>query len=175
MVERNADEADGKDYSSGRGLRLLWRYLPLIVGLIAFELTSNSMLGIVVGCLKFGWEDFFTAVWILRADRNRTRGASLRGFPSGLGLRESMCHGIGGCLYGTCFGRMVGRKAQSCSVGPAGCRVSLYDSRGRCLLCADHESRDHFGNPWAGADLGRLGNPSGSEKTRVAAPNPPIL
>jgi hypothetical protein len=46
----------------------------LAVGWIVYELTTQSALGVAVVCLKFGWGDFRTAVWLRRADPSRGRG-----------------------------------------------------------------------------------------------------
>jgi hypothetical protein len=50
--------------------------LPLIflIGLIVFEATSNPGWAAMSLCLKFGWEDFRTAFWLIRTDPHRKRG-----------------------------------------------------------------------------------------------------
>jgi hypothetical protein len=46
----------------------------LMLGLILYELTDQPSLGVVVLCLKLGWEDFRTARWLRRQDPERGRG-----------------------------------------------------------------------------------------------------
>ncbi len=56
-----------------------WRWPFTWLGLLAlcfllYELTHQPALGSVAVCLKFGWEDFSTARWLLRRDPDRGRG-----------------------------------------------------------------------------------------------------
>jgi hypothetical protein len=48
--------------------------LILLIGLIIFEATSNPGWAAMSLCLKFGWEDFRTAFWLIRTDPHRKRG-----------------------------------------------------------------------------------------------------
>ena len=54
----------------------------LMVGLafFVFELTADSALAVVVGCLKFGTPDLKVARWLRRADPNRVRGCACSWF-----------------------------------------------------------------------------------------------
>ena len=52
---------------------LAWGTL-LIVALLAFEVTANPAVGVAVACLKFGWEDWLSALWLRRADPDPQRG-----------------------------------------------------------------------------------------------------
>lgn len=88
-----ADDADDRALPRW-GLGLLWQSLPLILGLAAFELTANSMLGIAVACMKFGWEDFLTAVWLLRFDHQRMRSIACAGFQAALGFVKACVAGL---------------------------------------------------------------------------------
>jgi hypothetical protein len=54
--------------------RLPFTWLGLVaLAWILFELTHNLALGAIAVCLKFGWEDFLTARWLLRNDPERWR------------------------------------------------------------------------------------------------------
>jgi hypothetical protein len=46
----------------------------LLIGLIVFEATSKPGWAAMSLCLKFGWEDFRTAFWLIRTDPYRKRG-----------------------------------------------------------------------------------------------------
>jgi hypothetical protein len=50
----------------------LWPAL-LLIGWLLYELTQRPALAITTICLKFGWEDFRTALWLLRRDTRRGR------------------------------------------------------------------------------------------------------
>jgi hypothetical protein len=58
--------------TAGRG-RFLWPAL-LLVGWLLYELTERPALAVITICLKFGWEDFRTALWLWRRDPRRGRG-----------------------------------------------------------------------------------------------------
>jgi hypothetical protein len=42
--------------------------------LVVYEFTNQPALGAAVLCLKFGWEDFKTAAWLMRVDPVKARG-----------------------------------------------------------------------------------------------------
>jgi hypothetical protein len=46
----------------------------LAVAIIAFELSANASLAVVVGCLKFAEKDVRTALWLRATDPDRRRG-----------------------------------------------------------------------------------------------------
>src|SRR5262245_64316596 len=46
----------------------------LAVGWVLYELTAQPALGVSAICIKFGWEDFRTALWLQRRDPHRLRG-----------------------------------------------------------------------------------------------------
>src|SRR5579883_2341719 len=54
-------------------LHLSWPML-FVAGWLLYELTTKPTLGAVAVCLKFGWEDFRTAIWLRRNDPRRLRG-----------------------------------------------------------------------------------------------------
>ena len=60
--------------SGGIFAHLPW-WLILTVAVIVTELTAHPSVGVTVLCLKFGWSDFRTALWLRRRDPNRRRGA----------------------------------------------------------------------------------------------------
>ena len=45
----------------------------LMLGWLIYELTAQAALGVMALCVKFGWEDFCTAVWLRRKDPIRSR------------------------------------------------------------------------------------------------------
>ncbi|MHB1424967.1 MAG: hypothetical protein ACYC3I_17480, partial [Gemmataceae bacterium] len=46
----------------------------LTLGWLLYELTTQPTLGAVAVCLKFGWEDFRSAIWLRQVDPRRLRG-----------------------------------------------------------------------------------------------------
>lgn len=44
-----------------------------MLGWLIYELTSKAALGVLAFCVKFGWEDLCTAVWLRRKDPIRSR------------------------------------------------------------------------------------------------------
>lgn len=75
-----ADEIVPASDAQRGGRRVFWWGLVLTAAWILYEFTSQPMLGIIVGCLKCGWKDFLTAIWLRRSDPNRARGAACSWF-----------------------------------------------------------------------------------------------
>jgi hypothetical protein len=48
----------------------------LAAGLILYEFTNQPAVGMAALCFKFGWQDFRTARWLRRFDRNSARGSA---------------------------------------------------------------------------------------------------
>ncbi|HTU18483.1 MAG TPA: hypothetical protein VMG10_10520 [Gemmataceae bacterium] len=46
----------------------------LAIGWVLYELTAQPALGSVAVCVKFGWDDFLTAIWLRRRDPHPYRG-----------------------------------------------------------------------------------------------------
>lgn len=59
--------------------RLLWPML-LMFAWLAFELTTNATLSLVLACMKFGWNDWQTAWWLWKSDTQRTRARACTAF-----------------------------------------------------------------------------------------------
>ena len=59
--------------------RLLWP-LFLLLAWLAFELTANATLSLVLACLKFGANDLRTAWWLWRTDPLRSRAHACAAF-----------------------------------------------------------------------------------------------
>ena len=59
--------------SDGLLAQLPW-WLIAMVALVVAELTTHPSIGVVVFCLKFGWNDFQTAFWLRRHDPIPVRG-----------------------------------------------------------------------------------------------------
>jgi hypothetical protein len=55
------------------GNRLAWLFVGLLA-LVVFELTADPALTVVVGCIKFGWDELATARWLWWTDPDRLRG-----------------------------------------------------------------------------------------------------
>jgi hypothetical protein len=66
--------------------RALWRWLPLLVGVVVFEFTADAMLGIALSCLKFGIEEWRTALWLWKTDPDRQRGRACGLFHAAYGF-----------------------------------------------------------------------------------------
>ncbi|QDS97924.1 hypothetical protein HG15A2_11920 [Adhaeretor mobilis] len=49
--------------------------LPMLLALgwLLFELTANATLALFIACLRFGWQDFRTAIWLRRTDPHPRR------------------------------------------------------------------------------------------------------
>jgi hypothetical protein len=67
------DDENRQACPTGRTSRLGTLVFPFL-GFIAFELTLNPLLGVLVACMKPALEDGKTALWILRTDPKRARG-----------------------------------------------------------------------------------------------------
>ena len=52
---------------------LAWTAL-LLIALAVMEFTAHPAVGVMIGCSKFGWDDFRNAVWLRRVDPYRARG-----------------------------------------------------------------------------------------------------
>ena len=93
-MDLEATEPDARSFARERWTRLFWQSLPLVLGLFAFELTANSMLAIALACLKCGWEEFLSAVWLLRWDPKRTRAIACACFYAALGFIKACVTGL---------------------------------------------------------------------------------
>jgi hypothetical protein len=71
MDSLHAEETEHRSWFDR--LHLSWPMLFLI-GWLLYELTTQPTVGAVAVCLKFGWEDFRTAIWLRRVDPRRMRG-----------------------------------------------------------------------------------------------------
>lgn len=67
-IDQRDDEA-----RSGRGLPVAWPAL-LVAAWLLYECTAQPALAALVVCLKFGWTDLRTALWLRRVDPDRCRG-----------------------------------------------------------------------------------------------------
>lgn len=74
VVSEAAMEDESWDESSSDPGPRLGLFVFPILGFLAFELTTNPILGVFVACLKPGLEDGRTAFWLVRTDPNRSRG-----------------------------------------------------------------------------------------------------
>ncbi len=77
-----------------RRLSPLWRWLPLVIAVVAFELTTDPMIAGAVACLKFGWEEILTSIWLLRTDPQRARGRACALFHAAYGFGKMSLGGF---------------------------------------------------------------------------------
>jgi len=67
--------------------RLPFSWVGLVgVSCLIYELTHSPALGVILVCLKFGWDDFLTARWLIRRDPMRSRGWATGGLFFSWGL-----------------------------------------------------------------------------------------
>ena len=85
--DAQSDEVFEIEQSGDSGVlaHLPW-WLILTVAFVVTELTAHPAIGVGVLCLKFGWDDFRTALWLRRRDPNRRRGAVCSWFYLSSGL-----------------------------------------------------------------------------------------
>lgn len=69
----------------GISFHLPW-WLIATAAFVVTELTAHPAIGVIVLCLKFGWNDFLTAWWLRRRDPDRVRGATCSWFYLSSGL-----------------------------------------------------------------------------------------
>src|SRR5947209_18895965 len=83
----NLEHPTADEERPGRGWHgpFTWTGL-LAVGWVLYELTAQPAVGAVAVCLKFGWEDFRTALWLRRRDPDRRRGRACFWLYAGNGL-----------------------------------------------------------------------------------------
>ena len=70
-----AEDHERGEEPSGPGWQapVSWAGL-LVLGWLLYELTAQPAVGAATMCVKFGWEDFRTALWLARRDPQRHRG-----------------------------------------------------------------------------------------------------
>ena len=68
-----SDPAEPGFWSRLFSSRLAWP-LVLVVGFLLFELTADPALGILLGCLKFGWDELRFSRRLRRQDPDPVRG-----------------------------------------------------------------------------------------------------
>lgn len=71
--------------SGGLLLHLPWWLIAAAAFAVA-ELTAHPSIGVIVLCLKFGWNDFLSALWLRRRDPNPVRGKTCSWFYLSSGL-----------------------------------------------------------------------------------------
>src|SRR5437867_4304931 len=58
----------------------------IIIGLVIYEFTTQPILGVIVVCSKFGWNDFLLAYLVKRVDTSRGRAQAVPWFCLAFGL-----------------------------------------------------------------------------------------
>ena len=81
--------------------RAPWRWLPIVVALIVFEVTLNPMLAVALACFRFGDADFATAWWLLRRDPLRQRSYACAGFHVAWGFARILTMAVVAMLLGS--------------------------------------------------------------------------
>ncbi len=94
--------------TSSRDSALL-RWLPLVAGALAFELTASAMLGVAVACVRFGEKDFSTAWWLRRVDPVVSRGRAVAWFLVAMGLGKVAVSGALGVTIAAMTIGLLGR------------------------------------------------------------------
>jgi hypothetical protein len=85
------------------------RWLPLVAGAIAFELTASAMLGVALACFRFGEKDFSTALWLRRVDPVLSRGRAVAWFLLAMGLGKVAVSGVLGVTIAAMTMELLGR------------------------------------------------------------------
>lgn len=70
--------------------------LPVLLALawIVYETTENPAMAAMLMCLKFGWDDFLTSLWLLRKDRDRPRAWACANLYAAAGLWRTAVAGL---------------------------------------------------------------------------------
>jgi hypothetical protein len=92
MAYEDLDQPDAPAAAPGRHW-LSWTALAA-VGLLVYELTTQPALGATMLCLKAGWRDLRTAVWLWRTDPNRGRGGACFWLYAASGLWKTALTGV---------------------------------------------------------------------------------
>jgi hypothetical protein len=64
---------------------VIWSAL-ILGAFLVYEITAKPVLGLVLLCSKFGWDDFLTAYWLRLVDPNHPRGKVFFWFHSAMGM-----------------------------------------------------------------------------------------
>src|SRR5260370_16185116 len=94
---------------------LTWSAL-IIIGILIYEFMTQPILGVIVVCSKFGWNDFLIAYLLRKVDSNQTRGRSVSWFCTAAGLLN--------VVYASMF-LAIGLSLTLGPLGPAGFRAML--------------------------------------------------
>src|SRR5712692_1282496 len=70
-------------------VRLTWSAL-IILGILIYELTTQPILGVIVVCSKFGWNDLLIAYLLRKVDPNQARSRAVSWFCIAAGLGNMM-------------------------------------------------------------------------------------
>jgi hypothetical protein len=84
----------------------------LVIGLLIYELTTQPVLGVIVVCSKFAWNDFLLAFLLRRVDPNRPRGRTVSWFCLAFGLLK--------VVYASVFLAVALFLMLGAPIGPAG-------------------------------------------------------
>ena len=70
--------------------------LPVLLALawIVYETTENPAMAAILMCVKFGWDDFLTAFWLLEKDRDRPRAWACCSLYAAAGLWRTAVAGL---------------------------------------------------------------------------------
>ncbi len=117
--------------SDGLSFHLPWLLIATAAFAVA-ELTAHPSIGVIVLCLKFGWNDFLSALWLRRRDPDRLRGSTCSWFYLSSGLWR-ICLWSFLLLFLT-IGFMVFAEIQQGGQVPANQRADREAETATCLI-----------------------------------------
>ena len=79
----------------------------LVVGWIIYEVTHQPAVAAMAMCMKFGWEDFRTARWLLRTDPSRSRGRTCAWLYIASGLWQAAVIGLAMVLLSVALDQVI--------------------------------------------------------------------
>ncbi len=99
----------------------------LIVAWVVFDLTASDSLTAVIVCSKLGWDDWLTAIWLLRRAPQRVRAVVCSWFFSASGLWK---------MTVTAFAVTIALECQIAASTPEACWGGTSDNRQEKCLAA---------------------------------------
>src|SRR5262245_45921808 len=103
------DEASATDDAPRRRFSVFNLAALLALAWLVYEATAQPALGAVLACLKFGWDDWRTSIWLWRTDPNRGRARACLWAYFAAGLWRAA---IVGTIFMFALGFFIDRKAR---------------------------------------------------------------
>ena len=85
-MTKNSDQPFHVDTWPSRWRQSITWSAVVVLGLLVYEFTTQPILGVIVICSKFGWNDFLIAYLLQRVDPNRARSRAVFWFCLASGL-----------------------------------------------------------------------------------------